>query len=231
MRSEGAEWRRDGRLRRSVLRFQLRNEWRRMLQHWRASVARAQHAAQVRAGALIQGIAKQMRLDAFQADVRRQQQQAAVRRWRSAGVRDRWQRMRGGSRACTRCASDDACNAGVKGLRRFPCGKQAEAWRQWRAEAQHRAASRRIKERTRRVHTAFKAHGGSALHPPSFEQQYPWTEWARQRRQRLEGALSRGGTAARGTAEPPRARRGARLGRPAAGPRPRTSAHRAARAP
>jgi hypothetical protein len=30
--------------------------------------------------------------------------------------------------------------------------KQAEAWRQWRAEAQHRAASRRIKERTRRVH-------------------------------------------------------------------------------
>jgi hypothetical protein len=28
-------------------------------------------------------------------DVRRQQQQAAVRRWRSAGVRDRWQRMMG----------------------------------------------------------------------------------------------------------------------------------------
>jgi hypothetical protein len=27
-----------------------------------------------------------MRLDAFQADVRRQEQQAAVRRWRSAGV-------------------------------------------------------------------------------------------------------------------------------------------------
>ena len=55
MRGEGAKWRRDGRLasealRRSVLRFQLRNEWRRMLQHWRASVARAQHAAQVRAG-------------------------------------------------------------------------------------------------------------------------------------------------------------------------------------
>ena len=45
-------------------------------------------------------------------------------------------------------------------------------------------------------------------------------------------SLARGGsaagTAARGTAETPRARRGARLGRPAAGPRPRNSAHRAA---
>ena len=218
LRGEGAKWRRDGRLasealRRSVLRFQLRNEWRRMLQRWRASVARAQHAAQVRAGALIQGIAKQMRLDAFQADVRRQEQQAAVRRWRSAGVSDRWQRMMGEIEASwrqprvyamrvRRCmqrwsqrVAQIPLHVRLRAtglLARRARGKQAEAWRQWRAEAQHRAASRRIEERTRRVHTAaFKAHGGSALHPPSFEQQYPWTEWARQRRQRLEGALSR----------------------------------------
>ena len=219
LRGEGAKWRRDGRLasealRRSVLRFQLRKEWRRMLQCWRASVARAQHAAQVRAGALIQGIAKQMRLDAFRADVRRQQQQAAVRRWRSAGVSDRWQRMMGDIEASWRAprvyvmrvrrcvqrwsqwyAAQIPLPVRLRAtglLARRARGKHAEAWRRWRAEAQHRVASHRIEERTRRVHTAaFKAHGGSALHPPSLEQQYPWTEWAQERRQRLESALSR----------------------------------------
>ena len=136
-----------------------------------------------------------------------------MRRWRSAGVSDRWQRMMGEIEASwrqprvyamrvRRCmqrwsqrVAQIPLHVRLRAtglLARRARGKQAEAWRQWRAEAQHRAASRRIKERTRRVHTAaFKAHGGSALQPPSFEQQYPWTEWARQRRQSLEGALSR----------------------------------------
>ena len=155
-----------------------------------------------------------MRLDAFRADVRRQQQQAAVRRWRSAGVSDRWQRMMGDIEASWRAprmyvmrvrrcvqrwsqwyAAQIPLPVRLRAtglLARRARGKHAEAWRRWRAEAQHRVASHRIEERTRRVHTAaFKAHGGSALHPPSLEQQYPWTEWAQERRQRLESALSR----------------------------------------